>query len=670
MAISVASSESQQGAVGRPNTDWYGEDVEDKDRGRRLRAWMDGIENTSWTKRWASLVFYRYMTGRTTGPIGYNFSSTARPGAANIYSRAVFEAPRYNVLAQCNDALANRVYKSRPFLQVCPIDGDFTTRFDARSLTQYMDAVFYTLELWQMIELCGFDSRIWGDGFLKVDNGMNGQLTATRILSDEIVVDENECNTGKLSRLGIRVFVSRSQMLEQPYIKSNPAAVDAIKRAPKSNNGFYFGGDIDYTDVIVLREAWSFATQENETDKDGNKTTEMEPGYHVLAVGDFTLKCEPWNRDHAPIARLPFKLMPTGYYSQGMPEMALGLQRELDRTMAANWENRRRAAWPRIGIAQGSNVDPGKLGDKSNGIYYYTGTAPLFQFPEATPPSEFTYEESLIRRIKEVFRLNDQQMQGARPKAISGKAVNLIDELDDAAHADLFQHMEDFVECIGNLIIEASEDSKPKVTLPGRQAQLIDWAKLNWDEKKFYLRPFPVGRLSQSIAVRQEQIRTWYAEGAISKQTKMRLEQVPDTDGYQSLANAAQDFIEMQLDEMIQTGDYQPPEPWVDVDAAMETAQARYCYERTLKTPQKRTDMILRYISALDELKSAAGAAMAGAAAPPPPPGSPEALMQPNMPPPGAAPGAPPLPPQGIPGLPNLQPGAAPAPPAFPVPQG
>jgi hypothetical protein len=659
VAIAVASSEVSQGAVGRPNSDWYGEDVEDKDRGRRLRNWMDGIENTSWTKRWASLVFYRYMTGRTTGPIGYNYSSTARPGAANIYSRAVFEAPRYNVLAQCNDALANRVYKSRPFLQVCPIDGDFTTRFDARSLTQYMDAVFYSLHLWEMVELCGFDSRIWGDGFLKIDNGVNNHLTATRILSDEIVVDENECNTGKLSRLGIRVFVSRKEMLQQPYIKNDPKAVDAVKRAPKSNNGFYFGGDIDYTDVIVLREGWSFCQK----DTDGNEI----PGYHIIAVGDYTLKCEEWMRDHAPIARLPFKLMPTGYYSQGMPEMALGLQRELDRTMAANWENRRRAAWPRIGIAQGSNVDPGKLGDKSNGIYYYTGTKPEFDFPMATPPEQFQYEESIIRRIKEVFRLNDQQMQGARPKAISGKAVNLIDELDDAAHADLFQHMEDFVEQVGNLIIEASEDSKPKVTLPGRQAQLIDWASLNWDEKKFYLRPFPVGRLSQSIAVRQEQIRTWYAEGAISKQTKMRLEQVPDTDGYQSLANAAQDFIEMQLDEMIQTGKYQPPEPWVDVDAAMETAQARYCYERTLKTPQDRTDMVLRYISALDELKSAAGAAMQGAMAPAPAPGSPEAMA---MPPGGAAPGAPPIAPAGIPGLPNLQPGQAPAPPAFPAPQG
>ena len=649
----VASNGTETGAGqnGRPNADWYSKDVEDKDRGRRVRVWMDGIEDVSWTRRWAALVFYRYMTGRTTGPVGYNYSSTSRPGAANIYSRAVFEAPRYNVIRQCSDSLANRVYKSRPFLQVCPINGDSTTRFEAESLTQYMDAAFYELDLWQTIELAGFDSRIWGDGFIKIDNGTNGKLTATRVLADEVVVDENECNGSGISRMGIRIFVSRKAMIQEPYIKGNAKAEEAIRCAPKSNNGFYFGGDIDYTDVIVLREAWSFATCNR--DADGNETE--IPGVYVLGVGDFTLKSEPWLRDHAPLARLPFSLMPTGFYSQGMVELALGLQRELDRTMAANWENRRRAAWPRIGIAQGSNVDPGKLGDKSNGIYYYTGTKPEFEFPPSTSPDEWTYEESIIRRIKEIFRVNDQQMAGIRPKQISGKAVNLIDELDDAAHSDLFQHMEDFVECLGNLVIEASEDSQPSVTLPGRIAQLIDWKGLNWDKKKFYLRPFPVGRLSQSIAVKQEQIRSWYAEGAISKQTKMRLEQVPDTDGYQSLANAAEDFIEMQLDELIKTGKYQPPEPWVDLASAKETAQARYCYERRLKTPQSKTDLILRYLSAIDEMTGAAE----GAAGPP----------APAMP--GVAPGlgaAPPVAPAGIPGLPNLQPGQAPAPPPFPVP--
>lgn len=660
MGISVATSDdSVTSRSNRANVDWWSKDCPAGDRGRRLQAWQNGIESVSWVRRWASLIYYKYMTGRTTGPVGYNFSSTARPGAASIYSRAVFEAPRYNVIAQCSDALANRVYKARPFLQVCPIDGQFEDRFNARNLTNFMDAAFYELDAWRIIEQCGYDSRIWGDSFLLVDNGINNRITMTRLLADEITVDENECNTGRVDHIGVRLFVSKSALLQQPYVKRSKAAIDAVNRAPKSNNGFYFGGDIDYTDVIVVRKAWSNCTY----DSDGNEI----PGRFVFSVGDYCFKDEEWHRDHAPIARLPFQGMPTGYFSQGMAEIALGMQREVDRTMAAAWENFRRAAWPRIGIAQGSNVDIGKLGDKSNGVYYYTGKEPLFQFPEAMSADQFKHLEDTIRRIKERFRVSDFEIQGNQPRAESGVAKAKQQEINDQAHADLFQHLEDFVEDIGNLVVEAAEESKPKFTLPGRTAQVIDWNTLNWDQKKYYLRPFPVGRLSQSMAFRQQQIDTWYAQGAISRQTKMRLEQVPDTDGYQSLANAAADFVEMQLDEMIKTGEYQPPEPWIDIDSAYETASARYCYERTLKTPQGRTDNILKYLSALDEYKGAVSAAMAP---PMPGPGMPGAgLGAPGPASLAPAPGAAPTAPGTIPGLPNLQPGQAPAPPAFPVPR-
>jgi hypothetical protein len=63
------------------------------------------------------------------------------------------------------------------------------------------------------------------------------------------MVDDNECNAGEPIHFGIRLFVSKDQMLAKH--KENPEAVDAIMRAPRSNNGFYFGNDIDYTNVIV-----------------------------------------------------------------------------------------------------------------------------------------------------------------------------------------------------------------------------------------------------------------------------------------------------------------------------------------------------------------------------------------------------------------------------------
>lgn len=557
---------------------------------RQLQAWMNNIERASWARRYANLAFYRYYTGRPTPPSTYNYASTSRPASANVYSRAVFETPRYNVLRQCGDALANRVYKDRPILKVCPIDGDFKARVKSKKLTRFLDASFFDLKLWPIIEQCGEDSRIWGSSFLKVDAGINGEITVTRILQDEVVIDDNECNAGEPQRLGIRVFVTKGEMLER--YAGNAEAEDAIRRAPKSTNGYYFGGDLDTTDVIVLREAWAL------------RPSKKGKGRHLLSVGDYAFIDEDYNRDHFPIAKLLFKSMSTGWFGMGMPEMVLGLQREVDRLLAAIWENMRRAAWPRIGLSTGSNVNEAALADKSNGIYKYTGTAPKFDFPEAMSPDQFNYLTSIIQRIKETFRLNDQMSQGQKPKYTSGKAIVEQNEQDDAAHIDLSLHLEDFCLDIGYLIIEAAQVCKPKVMLPGRKIQQINWNDVEIAENSYSLRAFSVGRLSGSYAEKQQEIADWYAEGQISRADKMRLEQVPDLDGYQDLANASLDYIEMVLDLIVDDGEYTPAEPWIDLQAALQTTQARYLQEKMQKTPQDRLDLLLQFMAQLQELQA------------------------------------------------------------------
>jgi hypothetical protein len=527
------------------------------------------------------------MTGRPAGPDTYNYACTSRPSTANVYRRVQFASPRYNVLDQCSDALANRVYKERPIIKVCPIDGDFKARVKSKKLSRWLEAAFFDLELWPIIEQCAEDSRIWGAGFLKVDVSLDKKIECTRVLLDEVVIDDNEVNTGKVKKLAIRVFVNRQDMLET--YGTNPEALDAINNAPKSTNGLYFGGDLDTTDVIVLREAWSLPF--------GKK-----PGRHVLTVGDYTFTDEKYERDHFPIAKLLFKQMSTDWFGKGMAEMGSGIQSVIDRSMSADDENVRRAAWPRIGIATGSNVNEARLGDTSNGIYYYTGTDVKFTFPPAMSPDKRQYTIDNIERLKQIFRLNDQVAQGQKPRYTSGKAIDSQDEIDDAAHTDLFLHHEDFVKDIAYLLIEAGEICKPSVTLPGRRIQEIDWADVQLARNSYSLRTFSVGRLSGSWADKQQTIADWYAEGQISRADKMRLEQVPDLDGYQDLANASLDFIEQLLDQIIEDGDYEPPEPWLDLPAAMEVCQSRYLLEKMQKTPQDRLDYLLQFMAQVEEM--------------------------------------------------------------------
>lgn len=615
---------------------------------RRLEAWCNTIEHASWSSRWADLVYYRYMSGRSGGPVTFNFSATSRPSElTRLWGRATFSAPKYNLLAQCSDALHARVYSHRPFLFVCPIDGDFKARIKSKKLTRFLDACFFDLKLWPIIEQMGADCRTWGSAFLKVDVSQDKKrIEVTRLLRDEVVIDDNEMNAGSLPmHMGIRLFVSKGVLLAR--YKDNPAACEAIMGAPKSSNGCYLGSDLDTTDVIVLREAWA------------RKVGDV-PGRHTLTVGNYALVDEPYDKDHFPIARLVFNDLNVGYFGQGMPEMVMGLVRSLDFQLAAIDENHRRASWPRIGIESGSNVNPSALGDASNGIFHFAaGKPPQFVFPKAASPEQYAYVQQLIGMIKDRFRLNDQVVSGKRPKFTSGAAIEKEDEVNDQAHVDLFQHLEDCIEQIGILLIEAAEICQPVVRLPGRTVQEIAWKDVQIAKSSYWLRVFKLSQLSQSGAEKQAQIDRWFAEGVISKATKMRLEQVPDLDGYQNLANASLDFIEWSLDKIVEEGQdgYTPPEPWIDLQAASQICQSRYLLEKMYQTPQDRLDLILQWMAQVQEM--IADLSPPAPTAPPPGIGAPSPV--PGLPAgPGAPHALPPLP--GVGGPFGIQPpGGVPA---------
>ena len=605
---------------------------------RQLAAWSNGIEAMNWQWRWDNLTYYRYMTGRSSGPSSFNYSPTVRPSKANAWSRGRFAAPSYNVIQQCSDALAARIYKERPFIQVCPIAGDNKTRVKAKKLSRWLDACFFDLDMWDVIEQCGEDCRTWGSAFLKVDvDPVTKQIRCTRILQDEVVVNEREVDAGGPRRLAIRIFANKDEMLAA--YGADEKAAEAIRNAPKAEAGLYFGSDIDFTNVIVMREAWSLPKGKIK-------------GRYVLAVGDHVIEDKEWTRDTFPIAKLVFKSVSTSWFGMGMPEMALGLQREVDREMAADWENQRRAAWPRILLAAGSNVNPGSLGDKSNGIVNYTGTKPDFVFPPSGDPRVDNKPEANIRRINEVFRMNDQATMGQPRRELSGTAIEKAENVDDAAHLPQLQHLEDFTVEVGMLLIEAGEQCKPSVKLPGRTVQEIKWDDVQISKSSYSLRPFPVGRLSKDMATRQKQIDTWYAQGKISKGTSMRLEQVPDVDGFLDLVNASRDYVDAILDNMVEDGDYEPPTGLEDLASAHEVAQSRYLQEKLMKTPQDRLDMIMKYIVAVEQLIDEANPA------PAPMPGA-----MPGGPPPVGIqpPGGAPMPgPTGMGGVPLPPPAAMP----------
>lgn len=570
--------------------------------GTALSSAAQNIEKYSWHRRLLGLVCTRYMTGREMSTL-YAYSMARRPASLTNRLRAVdWTPPTDNVIATIGDVYRARIWKQHPFILVVPIAGNFKAYLRSIQLTRFIDAVFHDTNFWDTFEWCGDDAVTVGDCFVKVHESLTEKkkIAITRVLPDEILVNEEEALYGRPRSLIQRCFEHREALIAK--YGTTPELRDKIWHAPGAFPGIYWG-DMNAQDVVPFLEGWHLHGFNSLTDKE-------EEGKHVVSINNVVIDLDDkWGKTRFPFAHLKFARLPNGYFSQGLVEQLLPYQAELNRYDDADWENQRRISWPRVLNPVGSQVNTDALAGSSGGIVNYVpvqGNAPQFIFPPAIGPGQ----EQRRQRIKDAAylraRISQNSAQAEKPAGLnSGTAIMAWATIDDSAHVDLGQRAEDWVADIGELVCDVAEDVKPVVKLPGQSIQEIKWEDASIAKDSYHIRAFPMSSLPQLPAARQQKIDNWYANGQITKAIKNRLEQVPDVDGYMDLANGGLDDIFCTLDEIIETGEYNPPEPFEDLDTAIQIAQSYWLHWRSRKViPQDRLDLILQWLMQADELNA------------------------------------------------------------------
>lgn len=596
---------------------WTDPDVtDDNELARLVMARATSIEKWQWSHRYASLVYSRYMSGRDTMG-AYAYSVSARPYSVSLaVDAAVWRPPTYNAIATVGDVYATRIFKNRPFIDCIPLgEGGFKGRVRAKKLTKFGDAVFYATKFWETCETLGYDCMEQGPGIIKTheDTSKPGSIAHTRVLGDELLVDEMEGLYGEPYSILQRVFMHRRDIMAR-YGKT-PEARDAIRRIAQSVQPAFGPVDRSYSQIVPLIEGWSKPLA------DGTK------GKHVLVIPGHCLLSEEWSHRWFPFSVLRFKPLTTNWKGQGLVEQCLPLQAELDRCMSSNSESNERVGYPRALVEAGSNVGVESLAGIPGGVITYTGTAPQFTTPPSIGPDNITWFNIIEQRLFKRAGISEAAAGGVKPQGLnSGAALMAWAQIDDTRHVDLSQRFESFVEDVFMKTCAIAEDVKPKVVSPDAYGTVIDWedAKMtvNLDDltsSAFRARAFPMSRLPQTIAGREQQISDWLANGQITREQAMRAGLIPDTESLGDLRNAVQDAIDYQLDCIIDDGEFEAPNPFGDLALTLQTAQSRYLKESTLDTPADRLRLILQYISVTSDLISDA--------APPPAPAAPVGLQ-------------------------------------------
>jgi hypothetical protein len=289
-----------------------------------------------------------------------------------------------------------------------------------------------------------------------------------------------------------------------------------------------------------------------------------------------------------------------------------------------------RFAWPRVGVIKGSGLNEGEIASGSSMFYHHNqGMAPEFVTPVTITEDQFRYHDQLEASILDMWCVSGQAV-GSDPlgRDASGRARLAQEQLDDRRLVPLLQNLEDFVEQIGYLLIEAARKVKPSFVTVGKARQEIDYPRF---DGKVRIRAFPLSNIPQSIAGRQDWIDRAFAQGRLTKEDKDRLEGMPDVEGEIDLMSASSDEVVHALDQIVEEGKYQPPTGVGDLQMAYAKTQARISYEKRRGLDDDKLSLLFQYLAALDELLAEAEPAPQPAAAGLPSPGP--------MAPAGAVPG-------------------------------
>lgn len=560
---------------------------------RDLTEYCASLERAQRPRRFKQFAYHMIATGRA--PISYGLSMPDGISEQNSISYAgdlfnpEFTPPSTNVCGLAIDIFANRVWSERPFVEWLPVsDDDTKLRVACQEATGYTDALFNDVGTWTVASAVGKDSGIVGTGWFRIGESGKHSIDVTRLDDDCVLIDPS---AGEHPRgYQVRLFLDRHWLIQQYAVGNDADKIRAaLENAPGCRLGF-FQLPIGYQDTLAVIEAWYCA-------RNG------EPGRHVICCNDVVLLDEKFDDEEPPIEPLVYEPIAGSVRGRGAVEIILPIQREMDRIADNLAQQERVMAWGRAQSKNGNGIEEQDLTGNSLLVY---NIEPVRFEPGIVPPAQ------LYQRLRELrdeallsVGLSQQQAQGtATPGVTAAVAMQSEMQISDVRHKALFLRLETAIENLGKKIIAKAKVTKPVVYARGRK---IDFDQVEKAIASGTIRAYPISGLPQSIPARKQEITDRLRNGQLNKAQYQRLLGMPATDFEGDEETAAIDLIYAQLDKMEETGEFQPPIPFGDLESAKDIAIKRFnirqrqTLQEGSKVKKRTLQQLAQYIELVQE---------------------------------------------------------------------
>lgn len=529
-----------------------------------------------------------------------------------------------NVIKAVINTAASRIAKQNPRAIFQTFAGNFTLQRKAKLLTRWVDAQRHTTNSDVESERAFLDACIFGSGAIHT-RAEDGEACVDRVFPGELFVDQYASLHGKPMEMYRRRFVDRGIL--KALFPEKAAEIDRPPREGMPANVPWRPLDMrdPLADQIEVIEAWRLPSRKGAKD-----------GRYAMIIDGVVLKQAAWAKRKFPFIFMKWEDDCLGFWGTGLADELVPIQVELNRYMGKLQKILNLCA-PQVWRELSSIIKSQTVTNQIGAINTYRGTPPVFSKGLQVPIELIQHIMDLWNKAFEQTGVT-QMFAGDRPPPGVDAAVAIQEVADQGSmrFSLVFKAWDRFHMQLAESLVGLGKKIKGRM-VAARDRWTVDevrWDEIDMERDSYVIRVFPASALPQSPGLRIQRIIDMQEMGWIDPATAKRLADMPDLDEEASLDSAQVNYIKRAMEAILDDGVYIPPEPQIDAQLALKTAQAWYLRASTMTEPPPESHMSLlrQWMAACQQY--AEKAAMAQMA--------PAMMGQPGVPlPPGPA-GAPP----------------------------
>lgn len=558
----------------------------------------------------------------------FNFVGT-NLNKLSLANNLPIDRPTMNVVQSAIDTLTSQITQNRPRPVFQTDDADYKERNLAKQLNNFINGEFYQTAAYDVMEMIFRDAAVLGTGCVKILEKEN-KVHLERVLEAELLVDNNDGAYGKPRQLIQMQLVDRS-VLEEMF----PEYKDRIKVAESATLDSSMDSSETVADQIIVAEGWHLPSGKGA--KDGRHTIACSAG---VIHDDKEWKYsdpedeQPYVEPKFPFVFFHFNPRILGFWGQSASEQLMGTQIEINKMLQTASQSITLMATPRIWIEDSSKVVKAHINNSIGSIGTYRGTPPIFMPGNTGIGMDFyAHLQRLVEYAYQQIGVSQLSANGTKPAGLnSGEAQREYNDRQTDRFATLSRRYDNIAIELSYHIMErateiAKREGKYETIYLGenKSATKVELPKIDLLSKNpFVIQCADASMLPRDPAGRKQEITEMMQSGMITMQEGRRLLNFPDLEQDNKLAIAGEERILKYLDEIIETGKFNPPDPMMDPMMVVQKATQYYNYYTARNLEDSKAEKILTFRQqGLDLLQ---------AAQPPQPqvpPGQPQAVPQP-----------------------------------------